>query len=154
MAIPRKIILLWLALALLFATLLILQWHGARAAYLPVPGNPQTIRIQSASAAFTWQRGGNGWLMDGKPADAARIGDWLAQLRTCHGAYAPADIAPVDNPQPITLTIDGQTYELGAANPFADTHYLAHNGKIHLCPRAVKGALQLSTDLWLEKPDA
>ena len=154
MAIPRKLILLWLALAGAFAALHILHWQNTRAAYLPVPAKPQHIRVQSTPASFVWQRHEQSWQMDGKPANAERIDDWLSQLRTCHGAYNPADIAPLDNPEPVTLTIDGQTYTLGAANPFAKAHYLSHNGKIYLCGQAVKGALQLSSELWLEKPDA
>lgn len=154
MAIPRPLICLWLVLAAALAALLLWQQQRERARYAPVPQHPQTISVQTDLAAFTWQRTDDRWHMNGKALDTARIQDWLAQLRRCYGAYNPADIAPSDNPQPVTLTIDGQTYHLGAANPFANAHYLNHGDKIYLCDQSVKAALRLAPEHWLENPDA
>lgn len=154
MAIPRTLIGLWLALAAALTALLLWQQHRERQRYLPVADHPQRIEVQTDLAGFTWQRTENGWQMDGKAADGERIQDWLAALRACYGAYDPADIAPSDDPHPVSMTIDGQVYRLGAANPFAHAHFAAHRDKIYLCDQSVKAALRLAPERWLENPDA
>lgn len=154
MAIPRPLILFWFALAALCAVLLYRDERQRRAQFLPVPENPVEIHIDTSPAPFTWQRMEKGWLMNGKPADSERIDDWLQLLRSCHGAYAPEDIPPVDDPHPVIITIDGARYHLGAENPFAQAHFMTFDRKIYLCGRALKAALRLSSERWLEPPDA
>lgn len=153
MAIPRALILAWLAAALLLAGILVLQWYGERKQFLPVPSSPAMVRIDNGGQSMQWQRQDGRWLIDGKPAEQARIEAWFAELRACRGNYDAQEIAPTADPHPVTLDIDGMVYHLGAANPFGASHYITHQNRVWLCKESVKATLRLPVNLWLEKND-
>ncbi|MDO5090892.1 MAG: hypothetical protein Q4D61_05045 [Cardiobacteriaceae bacterium] len=154
MAIPRTLILAWLTLLLLMLATLAWQNAAEKRQYLPVPENPEDIRINTGQHTLHWQRQQQHWLSNGQVADTPRIHTWLEELRACRGNYNEHDIAPTPNPEPIHLTIDNTPYTLGAANPFTNGHYIHHQNRVYLCNEAVKTPLRLPPDLWLENPDA
>lgn len=154
MAIPRALIIFWSLLAILMPAIILLQWQTEKRQFLPVPDAPQQVHVDNGTDAMLWQWQDGRWHIDGQPADALRIAAWLEKLRACRGNYAAEDIAPTPDPHPVRLTIDGAPYALGAANPFGNTHYITHNGRVYLCDEAVKATLRLSVNLWLENPDA
>lgn len=154
MAIPRKLILLWLSISALLALTAIMQWRAEKRLLLPVPDKPRQVHIQSGETNTTWQWQDGHWYIDGQRADSARIATWFAQLRACRGNYSPQDIAPTADPYPLLLEIDGLSYHLGAANPFSQSHYITYDQRVYLCGEAVKATLRMPVQTWLEKPDA
>lgn len=154
MAIPRPLIFLWLVLAAGFALIIAVQLHRENARFLPVPGHPARIDMVTDTQRITIEKHHGHWQSDGKPANDQRIEDWLTALRACQGNYAIHDIAPTPDLHPASVTIDGHTYQLGAANPFANANYLTYGERIYLCDQAVKATLLMPAERWLEKPDA
>lgn len=146
--------LFWLLLSIALAATVAWQIRLERQHFLPVARQPQRIVIHADLHDTTLEFTDGQWRSAGKAANAQRIADWLELLRACQGNYREEDITPPPDAHPVQIHIDGELYQLGAANPFANAHYITHHGRAYLCEQSVKATLRLPADLWLEKPDA
>ncbi len=123
------------------------------------PASVQRIAIQQQGVErpILLTRDNASWLVDGRPADAHRVQQFLKMLSTpsLHRFEASGSLQSYGLDRPTwVVEFDSERFEFGATDPINGWRYVLNRGTVHLIGDGFRHHLSAPADAWREPPHA